>query len=170
MNANKIGFRCWFYFRQGWAIYLAFLFAAINTLTVTYYLAIERYPLLLDLFPSFISYVVIVASIGIPTITFIGYVHHKKSEGLKSEADIYLEVNRYHARQVVNGELSLKLEKIILDLILSMNISSSISTDDKKNITDFLKEYEELTKTRNLDNIVDSDYFHKLESEKSNSK
>ena len=35
--ARNSGFRAWFYFRNGWSLYFAFIFAAINTLTVTYY-------------------------------------------------------------------------------------------------------------------------------------
>ena len=38
---------------MGWGTYFAFIFAAINTLTVTYYLAIENYPVLKAIFPSF---------------------------------------------------------------------------------------------------------------------
>ena len=34
-------------------MYFAFIFAAINTLTVTYFLAIENYPALKAVFPSF---------------------------------------------------------------------------------------------------------------------
>ena len=43
---KKSGFRGWYYFRQGWSLYFAFILAAINTLTVTYYLAIENLPFL----------------------------------------------------------------------------------------------------------------------------
>ena len=43
-------FRAWFYFRNGWSLYFAFIFAAINTLVVTYYLAIDKIPFLLDFF------------------------------------------------------------------------------------------------------------------------
>ena len=42
---SNLAFRAWFYFRQGWSTYFAFIFAAINTLTVTYYLAIEKIPI-----------------------------------------------------------------------------------------------------------------------------
>ena len=42
MLKKNIGFRFWFYFRSGWSTYFAFLLAALNTLTVTYYLAIEN--------------------------------------------------------------------------------------------------------------------------------
>ena len=52
MNKNNIGFRGWYYFRTGWTTYFAFILAAINTLTVTYFLAIENYPILKSIFPS----------------------------------------------------------------------------------------------------------------------
>jgi hypothetical protein len=45
-------FRAWFYFRNGWSMYFAFIFAAINTLTVTYYLAIDEIPFLLTIVSS----------------------------------------------------------------------------------------------------------------------
>ena len=59
MKTGKISkiFRYWFYFRIGWSQYFAFIFAAINTLTVTYFLAIEKYPALQAIFPSFLQYV-----------------------------------------------------------------------------------------------------------------
>ncbi|SVE64402.1 uncharacterized protein METZ01_LOCUS517256, partial [marine metagenome] len=41
---KNTGFRGWYYFRIGYSSYFAFIFAAINTLTVTYFLAIENYP------------------------------------------------------------------------------------------------------------------------------
>ena len=44
---------------MGWSTYFAFIFAAVNTLTVTYFLAIERYPFLTTIFPSFLQYIVI---------------------------------------------------------------------------------------------------------------
>lgn len=166
MRKQNFFFRLWFYFRQGWSVYFAFIFAAINTLTVTYYLAIENYPTLGEFFPNFIAYIGIICSIGIPLLIGIGYIHYKKGEAFKSEADIYLEVNRYFARQLANSELTLKFEKIILDLVLKMDVSTSILDKDKQMIVDFLKEYEELTKTRTLHNTLDAEYFKKLERSK----
>ena len=75
---QNLGFRAWYYFRMGWSTYFAFVFAAINTLTVTYFLAIESYPVLKEIFPTFIHYVIILAAVGIPILTSIGYVHFKK--------------------------------------------------------------------------------------------
>ena len=80
---KELPFRAWFYFRQGWAVYFAFILAAINTLTVTYYLAIERVPLLQTIFPTFLHYVLIAVFTGIPILIIIGYAHYKKTSGFK---------------------------------------------------------------------------------------
>ena len=79
IERGKIFFRGWYYFRNGWSLYFAFIFAAINTLTVTYYLAIENYPLLKTLFPSFELYILSVVFVGLPLLVIIGYVHFKRS-------------------------------------------------------------------------------------------
>ena len=69
---KNTGFRSWYYFRMGWSTYFAFVFAAVNTLTVTYFLAIENYPILKEVFPTFAIYIIIIAGIGIPLLTFVG--------------------------------------------------------------------------------------------------
>ncbi len=91
--SKNLTFRGWFYFRNGWSMYFAFIFAAINTLTVTYYLAIDKIPLLLNLFPTFTHYVGAAILIGIPFLILVGYVHYKRSPAYKSESTIGLEVN-----------------------------------------------------------------------------
>ncbi len=83
---NRGIFRIWFYFRTGWSTYFAFILAAINTLTVTYFLAIDNYPSLKNIFPSFEIYILIVSIIGIPILTAIGYSHFKRTPGLRSES------------------------------------------------------------------------------------
>ena len=108
-------YRIWYYFRNGWSIYFAFIFGAINTLVVTYYLAIERYPQLESIFPNFLQYVVILVSIGIPLLVIVGYAHWKRSPAYRSEADIWMESNPYQARMLVNSEILLQLNlKLIL--------------------------------------------------------
>ncbi len=59
MSKKRAGFRAWFYLRMGYSIYWSFLIMGINTLTVTYFLAIERAPFLQVIFPTFLHYVVI---------------------------------------------------------------------------------------------------------------
>jgi hypothetical protein len=87
---------------MGWSTYFAFVFAAINTLTVTYYLAIEKVPTLEIIFPTFIQYVVIVTGIGVPLLVVVGYIHFKRSKAFKSEVDIVVETNPYGRRYIVN--------------------------------------------------------------------
>ena len=117
MKKRDLGFRAWFYFRNGWSMYFAFIFAAINTLTVTYFLAIERVPFLMSLFPTFIHYVVITSSTAIPLLIIVGYVHWKKSGARKAEIDISYETDPYKVRTLVNSEMILKMN---FNLILMM--------------------------------------------------
>lgn len=94
MKKNLI-FRMWFYFRQGWATYFAFIFAAINTSVVTYYLAIEQVPSLKEIFPSFLTYLLIMALIGVPLLGMIGYFHYKRIPAYGAEVSIGTESNPY---------------------------------------------------------------------------
>lgn len=167
MKKQNFIFRLWYYFRNGWSTYFAFIFAAINTLTVTYFLAIEKYPTLQAIFPNFPQYVLVVSIIGIPILILIGYAHFKRSQAFKSEADIALEVNPYHARIIVNSELNLKINTLILNLINKTSLSDSLSDKEKKEIENFRIELEKLTKSRTLMNKSDQLYFKKLEQKKS---
>ena len=72
-------------------MYFAFIFAAVNTLTVTYYLAIENYPFLKVIFPTFVDYIIITVAIGVPLLVGIGYAHFKRTKAFRSEIDVYLE-------------------------------------------------------------------------------
>ena len=92
MNENT-GFRSWYYFRMGWGTYFAFIFAAINTLTVTDYLAIERGPSLVAILPNFFQYILIVSVIGIPLLITVGYIHYKRTLAFKTEIDVIVESN-----------------------------------------------------------------------------
>ena len=115
---ENLPFRLWFYFRQGWATYFTFIFSAINTLTVTYYLAIDKYPLLKEIFPTFVNYVAIMAAIAIPLLIIAGYIHYKKSSAFKAEADINIEANPHLRRILVNTELLLPGYLQLTDLLI----------------------------------------------------
>ena len=117
---KNLPFRTWFYFRLGWSTYFAFLFAAINTLTVTYYLAIEKYPALSEIFPTFGQYVLYIGIIGIPILICIGYTHYKKSPAYKSEADVVMESNPHTRRMLLNSETMLGMTLQLLNLIIKL--------------------------------------------------
>ena len=117
---KNLGFRGWFYFRTGWATYFAFVVAAINALTVTFFLAIESYPSLSVIFPTFFHYIVIVVGIGVPILVLVGYVHFKRSKSFRAEADVLIETNPHIRRILQNTEILLpsylKLTEIIVEL------------------------------------------------------
>ena len=156
---NSLSFRSWFYFRMGWSTYFAFIFAAINTLTVTYYLAIERYPLLTAIFPNFIQYVLFVFSIGIPLLIIIGYVHYKRTIAFKSEADVMVESNPYQRRNVVNNTLNIELSLLNLELILKLTKKETLSEEDLKSVTELYEKYLKFNKERKFSDDNDLKYL-----------
>lgn len=158
---NKLGFRSWFYFRQGWSTYFAFIFAAINTLTVTYYLAIESYPLLNTLFPSFFHYVIILSIIGIPLLVFIGYIHYKKTSAYRSEADIVFESNPFVRRQIVNTEILVKMNLHLLENLIKVLKDQKYSEKEIEQIIALKNEILDLVSERNFTNTKDYDFLKK---------
>jgi hypothetical protein len=132
---KNLGYRGWFYFRMGWATYFAFMLAAVNSLVVTYYLAIENYPILKEIFPTFGSYVVIIIIIGIPLLTSIGYVHYKKSGSYKAEADVHIESNPHMYRMLKNSEKLLEINLEIFNLLSKLSPNEKISDSELEKIS-----------------------------------
>tara|TARA_Y100000590_G_scaffold75538_1_gene83424 strand:+ start:7633 stop:8127 length:495 start_codon:yes stop_codon:yes gene_type:complete len=162
---NRGIFRIWFYFRTGWSTYFAFILAAINTLTVTYFLAIDNYPSLKNIFPSFEIYILIVSIIGIPILTAIGYSHFKRTPGLRSESDVLQRENPYWARMLINSQFSLTLNLKILNLITKLSKNEKISDNEINELSELQKQFQEHIDTRTLSNKKDKDLF--ISTEKS---
>ena len=162
-----IAFRSWFYFRQGWSVYFAFIFAAINTLVVTYFLAIDSYPILKEIFPTFIVYVAIVVTIGIPLLVTVGYVHYKRSPSFRAEAVINFESNPFTRRVLVNSELTLKLNTKLMELILKISQGEKVSNEDILAASKIKEELEKLSNERESekfgDNDIDLKYLKKMQ-------
>ena len=133
---KNLGFRGWFYFRTGWTTYFAFIVAGINALTVTFFLAIENYPSLSVIFPTFFHYIVIVAGIGVPLLVLVGYVHFKRSKSFRAEADILIETNPHIRRILQNTEVLLLSYIKLTELMVKLS--------ENKKLTD--KELEEVSK------------------------
>ena len=153
------GFRAWFYFRQGWSTYFAFVFAAINTLTVTYYLAIENYPFLKSFFPSFEQYILIVVLIGIPLLVLVGYAHYKKTPSYRAEADVWVESNPYQARVLVNTQFTLALNMKLTNILLKLSSKQEISEKEINEIKDLQSKFLEHIDDRSISNKKDQSYF-----------
>ena len=156
---KKGGYRSWFYFRIGWNTYFAFVLAAINTLTLTYYIAIENYPVLKELFPTFEQYILIVVSIGVPLLAFSGYAHYKRTKAFRAETDIWIESNPYQARWVVNTEMILGLNLKLSEFIIKLSKGEKLKDDQLKELSDLQKKFSDHTSSRTLDNKQDKNFF-----------
>ena len=140
---KNLAFRGWFYFRTGWATYFAFVVAAVNALTVTYFLAVENYPVLNSIFPTFFHYIGIVGGIGVPALVLVGYVHFKKSKSFKAEQDILIETSPHIRRILVNTEVLLPSYLKLLELIVKISQNEKLSQEDMNQISKLRNELDD---------------------------
>ena len=144
---------------MGWATYFAFIFAAVNTLTVTYFLAIERYPFLTTIFPSFFQYIVIIVSIGIPILIIVGYIHYKRTLAFKSEADVMVESNPYQRRNVVNNTISVEVAVKNMELLIKLIKQEKIAEEEMDDIIKLYEKYSEFLKERKFSDNNDMNFL-----------
>ncbi len=147
---KNLGFRGWFYFRTGWATYFAFIVAAVNALTVTFFLAIERYPTLSVIFPTFFHYVVIVVGVGIPILVLVGYVHYKRSKSFRAEQDILVEASPHFRRILQNTEFLLPSYLKITELMLKFSENKKLTDKELEEVSNLQKLLNEHIKKREI--------------------
>ena len=164
MRENSL-FRAWFYFRNGWSMYFAFIFAAINTLTVTYFLAIERIPALQVIFPSFFQYVAIVSLIAVPLLIGIGYAHYKRTKARKAEVDIGFETSTYQRRFIVNTEIILHLNLRLTEMLMKLTHGEKLTENEIKKIQAYKEDIENHIEQRTFTNEKDYQFFKKIDKE-----
>ena len=145
---KKIIFRFWLYFRTGWSTYFAFIFGAVNTLVVTYYLAIEKIPALVEIFPTFTHYVGWAILVGIPLLTIIGYAHYKKAPAYSSEVDIGIEQNPYVFKLPNKGwnqDVVFPMYRLLTIMLLKLSNNEKLSDDEIAEIKKVLKDIDHLS-------------------------
>ena len=147
---RNLAFRGWFYFRTGWATYFAFVVAAINALTVTYFLAVENYPALNSIFPTFFHYVAIVGGLGVPILVLVGYIHFKKSKSFKAEQDVLIETSPHIRRILVNTEILLPSYVKLLELVVKLSQNEKLSDEDMNQISTLKDELDEHIEKRQI--------------------
>lgn len=129
MLKKNLAFRAWFYFRQGWGTYFAFIIAAVNTMVTTYYLAIDKASNLKIIFPSFTIYAIFWVAVGMPLLITIGYIHFKKSPAYSSELDVSVEANPYCFKLLPGWQR----DTLFPMYLLMMNMLVKLSNNEKLN-------------------------------------
>ena len=156
---RTLPFRAIFYFRTGWSLYFAFVLAAINTLTVTYYLAIEKLPILKEVFPTFGTYLMVAVGIGVPLLILVGYSHFKKTGAYKAEAEVVYEANPFSTRSIVNSELILELQLKVIQYVIKSSNNEQLTQDELKEMKSLHKEILEHKQKRTFANKKDVKYL-----------
>ena len=128
--------------------------AAINVLTVTYFLAIENYPVLQAIFPTFGHYIIIVIGTGVPLLVLVGYFHYKRSQAYVAEADINIEANPYWYKIPPgwNKEVVFPLYLNMINLMLKMSKNEKLTPDEIEKMSNLQK---------SLSNLIDGGYVGK---------
>ena len=144
-------------------MYFAFIFAAVNTLTVTYFLAIENYPELKAVFPSFEIYLLTMLAIGVPLLTMIGYTHYKRSPAYRSEAGIMQETNPYARRNLVNSEMNLQINLEVLKIIIELSRNGKIEKTQMDKILKLKDELANYHTSRSFTRDTDMKYLRRLQ-------
>jgi hypothetical protein len=110
-------------------------------LTVTYFLAVENYPVLDTLFPSFLHYVFLAVVIGVPMLILVGYIHYKRSAAFSAEADINVEAYPYWYKLPPgwNKEVVFPLYLQMINLMIKISKNEKLSTDETKEMSDIQK-------------------------------
>lgn len=151
---KNLAFRAWYYFRQGWSTYFAFILAAINTMTVTYYLAIEKAPILKFIFPSFGFYIAGWVVIGVPLLVVIGYLHYKRSAAYSAEADIGVESNpyAYKLQPGYSKDVLFPMYLIMTSILLKLSKNEKLTDEEIHKMNEIQK---------NLQVLIDGGYIGK---------
>ena len=96
LDTKKNSFKTFFYFRIGYATYLAFFIGIINFLITSYFLSLKKIPEIINIFPTFEIYVITIIGIGIPLVTFVGWLHFKRVGTYSAEAAIGQQAAPYN--------------------------------------------------------------------------
>jgi hypothetical protein len=160
---NDLISRSWYYFRMGWGLYFSLIIAAINTLTVTFYLAIENYPVLKSIFPTFEIYIAVFVLIGFPLLVAIGYGHFKRTKARKAEVDIELETDPYKLRTLVNSDIILNLYLKYYSIFLH-RYNDNITEQERSNSFEFLNQIQSFVKDRKLLSKHDTNFIEDIDT------
>ncbi len=124
----------------------------MNVLTTTYYLAVKNISSLESLFPDFLTYILVIASIGIPLTIGIGYLHFKRSAAFSSEADIQVEANPYYYKLAPGYWREAFGPTYLETLRLCMKIARNekVNDDDLERFKELEKKMERLVKGESI--------------------
>jgi len=140
-------FRAWFYFRQGYNLYLAFLVGFASNIVILYRLGIEDNKYLLPFFPSLTIFTILGLVVAVPVGIVAGLFHMKRTAAYAADASVQVEANPY-VYKVIPG----KEREVFLPLWIFTVRSLAKVLDQQKTMT--AEEKKELQETLDKANAL----------------
>jgi hypothetical protein len=102
----------------------------MSTFSVIYYLTIKNVPFLLEIFPSFIFFLVPSVGLGIPLSILLGWLHLKGTGIFSREIDVAVEASPYNWKLTpgVWQDVLAPNYLLILNLLERLSIKSKLLT------------------------------------------
>jgi hypothetical protein len=140
LNFGKLIFRAWFYFRQGYNVYLAFLIGFASNIVVLYRLGIEPNDYLHPFAPTLSIFVIEGLAVAIPVGIFAGLYHMKRTAAFAADASVQTEANPY-IYKTIGKEKEVFLPLWILtvrSLAKILERQQSMTPEDKNDLNEIL--------------------------------
>ena len=141
MNFWKALFRAWFYFRQGYNLYLAFLIGFASNIVVLFRLGVEPNKTLLDIFPTLGIFTAVGLLVAIPVGILTGLYHMKRTGAYAADASVATEANPYIYKVVPGKEKEVFLPLWILTvrgLAKMLDQQKTMTSKEKQELEDLL--------------------------------
>lgn len=147
MNLGKRVFRAWFYFRQGYNLYLAFLIGFASNIVVLYRLGVSDIGFLHDIFPTLTIFVIVGLVVAIPVGILAGLYHMKRTAAFAADASVQTEANPYAYKAVPGKELEVFLP---LWILMAKGLSKMLEKQETMTTEEWNKLQEILNKANAL--------------------
>ena len=141
MNFWKALFRAWFYFRQGYNLYLAFFIGFASNIVVLFRLGISDNKYLSGIFPSLTVFTVVGLLVAVPVGIFAGLYHMKRTGAYAADASVATEANPYIYKVVPGKEREVFLPLWILTvrgLARMLDQQKTMTSKEKQELEDLL--------------------------------
>ncbi|HUK50627.1 MAG TPA: hypothetical protein VLV18_06280 [Terriglobales bacterium] len=144
INSCRLITRIWYYFRLGYSNYLSFPLGVGETVVVFYVLLITRIPLLLKVFPTFLTFMFLFIICGTPISVTIGWLYMKRTLLYSSEADINIESNPYSFKLTPGYQTEVMFPMMLEQLRLLRRVAADKLTRTEMNRLDELEKKTEV--------------------------
>lgn len=141
LNFRKVVFRSWFYFRVGYATYIALLIGIGGNLLLFYRLGVQYVDFLKNIFPSLTIFTLAAIAVTVPISVGAGLYHMKRTGAYAADATVATESNPYIYKVVPGKEQEVFLPlwiATVRSLIKVLDKQNAMTVEEKKELDEVL--------------------------------